>query len=212
MANVNRPWGLKPVKSLIAGDYDGRGNVYHVPSTDSTMSYYVGDVVCMVPGGGTGDANGIPSVAKYIPNAGAASSGINGAGPIGVVIAVGTNPKGPWIDANDLTKTYAPVTKTKDYYLLVADDPYLIFEVQEGGSGTALTTAAIGLNANLSYTIGQATGYVSATILDNSSEAATIGLDVRLLGLAQTPGNAFGYYARWLVMLNSHFYKMTTGI
>lgn len=209
MANVNRPWGLKPVKSLISGDYDGRGNVYYVPSTDSTMSYYVGDVVAH---GGGADANGIPSVTKYVPGAASAGSGINGAGPVGVVVAVGTSPAGPWVDATDLTKTYAPVTKTKAYYLLVADDPFLIFEVQEGGSGTAFTAAEVGLNANLSYTIAQATGFVSATILDNSTEAATIGLDVRLLGLARTPGNAFGYYARWLVMLNSHFYKMTTGL
>ena len=210
MANENRPWGLKPVKSLISGDYDGRGNVYYVPSTDSTMSYYVGDVVAVAAAGG--DANGIPGVTKYVPGAASASSGINGAGPVGVVIAVGTTPKGPWIDPTDLTKVSAPVTKTKAYYLLVADDPFLVFEVQEGGSGTAFTAAEIGLNANLSYTIAQATGFVSATILDNSTEATTIGLDVRLLGLAQTPRNAFGYYAKWLVMLNSHFYKMTTGI
>lgn len=209
MANANRPWGLKPVKSLISGDYDGRGNVYHIPSTDSTYSYYVGDVVQL---NGTGDANGIPGIEKYTPNDSSGSSGINGGGPVGVVIAVGTSPAGPWISPSDLSKTWAPQTKAVDYYALVADDPFLVFEVQEGGSGTALAATAIGLNANLSYTAAQSTGFVSSTILDNSTEAATIGLDVRLLGLSRTPGNAFGYYARWLVMLNSHAYKMTTGI
>jgi hypothetical protein len=169
----------------------------------------VGDVVQL---SGTGDANGIPGIEKFTPGDATGSSGVNGGGPVGVIVAVGTTPKGPWIDPNDLTKTYAPQTKAKDYYALVADDPFLIFEVQEGGSGTALAKEAIGLNANLSYTAAQSSGYVSATILDNSTEAATIGLDVRLLGLAQTPGNAFGYYARWLVMLNSHAYKMTTGV
>lgn len=208
MANANRPWGLKPVKSLIAGDWDGRGNVYHLISSDSTNSYHVGDVVKL---SGTGDANGIPGVTKFAAGDAAGSSGINGGGPVGVIVAIGTNPNGPWINPNDLTKVYAPQTKTSEYYCLVADDPFLIFEVQEGGSGTALAATAIGNNCNLTITAAH-TNAMSNTILDNTTEAATIGLDVRLLGLARTPGNAFGYYARWLVMLNSHAYKMTTGV
>jgi len=208
MANTNRPWGLKPVKSLIAGDFDGRGNVYHIISSDSTSSYHIGDVVKL---SGTGDANGIPGCTKFAAGDAAGGSGINGGGPVGVILAVGTGPKGPWINPDDLTKLYSPQVKTKEYYALVADDPFLIYEVQEGGSGTALAATAIGLNANLTI-VAAHTGVVSSTILDNSSEATTIGLDVRLLGLAQTPGNAFGAYARWLVMLNSHAYKMTTGV
>jgi len=209
MANINRPWGLKPVKSLIAGDWDGRGNIYSIPTTDATYSYYVGDVVTH---GGGADANGIPSCFKYVPGAGSASTGINGAGPMGVVVAIGTNPNGPWADPTDLTKTWAPQTKAKAYYALVADDPFLIYEVQEGGSGTALAAADTGLNCNLSYTAAPSTGYVSGTILDNTTKAATIGLDVKLMGLARTPGNAYGYYARWLVMLNTTFYTNGTGI
>jgi hypothetical protein len=209
MANVNRPQGLKPVKSLISGDYDGRGNVYYIPANDATYSYYSGDVVTSL---GDGDANGVPGIVKYIPNAAAAGAGINGAGPLGVIVAVGINPSGPWINPTDLTVRSAPQVKTRAYYALVVDDPFVIFEVQEGGAGTALTSAAIGLNCNLSYTAAQSTGYESGTILDNASEVATIGLDVRLMGLSRVSDNAFGYYAKWLVMLNSHFYKMTTGI
>lgn len=209
MANANKPAGLSPIGHLLGMDWDGRGNVYHIISTDSTYSYYVGDVVSL---SGTGDANGIAGVTKYVPNAAAASSGINGAGPVGVIIGIGINAGGPYVNQNDLTKTYAPAVKAQDYYALVADDPFIIFDVQEGGSGTALAATAIGLNCNLSYTANQTTGFMSGTILDNSSEIATIGLDVRLLGLRQIVGNAFGYYARWRVLLNSHAYKMTTGI
>jgi hypothetical protein len=209
MANVNKPCGLKPVKSLGGADWDSRGNVYHIISTDATNSYYVGDVVKL---SGTGDANGIPGITKFEAGQGAANSGINGAGPVGVIVAVGTNPNGPWINPSDLTKTYAPVTKATDYYALVADDPNTIFEVQEGGSGTALPKEAIGLNCRLTIVVGQSTGYVSGTILDNATEVVTIGEDVRLLGLSRTPGNGFGYYAKWLVMLNAHAYKSFTGI
>lgn len=209
MANTNKPWGLKPVKSLIAGDWDGRGNVYHIPTSDSSNSYYIGDVVKLA---GTGDANGIPDVVKYAAGDASAGSGINGAGPVGVIVAIGINPGGPYINANDLTKLWAPATKAQDYYCLVADDPFLIYEVQDGGSGTALAAADIGNNCNLTITANQTTGFVSGTILNNASKAATIGLDVRLMGLSRIAGNGFGYYARWNVMLNSHAYKMTTGI
>lgn len=209
MANANKPFGLRPVDRLGAGDYDGRGHVYHVPSTDGTYSYYVGDVVQL---SGTGDANGIPGVNKFTPNDGAGGSGINGTGPVGVVLAVGTSPNGPWVNPSDLTVMSAPQTKTRDYYLLVADDPLLIFEVQEANSGTALAATAIGLNANLTYEAAQSTGFVSNTVIDNSTEAVTIGLDVRLLGLSQVPGNAFGVAAKWRVMLNNHAYLSATGI
>jgi len=89
MANANRPWGLKPVKSLIAGDWDGRGNVYNIVSTDSISSYHIGDVVKL---SGTGDANGIPGVTKFSAGDSTGSSGINGGGPVGVIVAIGTNP------------------------------------------------------------------------------------------------------------------------
>ena len=209
MANINRPWGLKPVKTLGGADWDERGNVYHIPSTDSTYSYYVGDVVQL---NGTGDANGIPGINKYSSGDAAGGSGINGAGAIGVIVAIGTNPQGPWINPADLTKTWAPQTKASDYYALVVDDPDTIYEVQEGGTGTALTAAAIGQNCSLTITDAQSTGYVSSTILLNSGGATTIGQDVRLLGLSRTVGNAFGYYARWLVLLNNHAYRQATGI
>ena len=209
MANANRPWGLKPVKTLGGADWDSRGNVYHIISTDSTSSYYVGDVVKL---SGTGDANGIPGITKFAAGDAEAASGINGAGPVGVIVAIGTNPQGPWINPSDLTKVNAPATKAQDYYALVCDDPFVIYEVQEGGSGTALPATAIGLNCRLSITANQTTGFVSSTILDNATEATTIGMDVRLLGLSRTPGNAFGYYAKWLVLLNSHAFRSTTGV
>jgi hypothetical protein len=161
---------------------------------------------------GTGDVNGVPSIIKYVAGDSSAGSGINGAGPVGAIVAIGTNANGPWITPTDLTKISAPQVKASAYYALVADDPFTIFEVQEGGSGTALAVTAIGNNCNLTIVAAQSTGYVSSTILDNATEAVTIGLDVRLLGLSRVSDNAVGYFAKWLVLLNSHAYKMTTGI
>ncbi len=209
MPNANKPFGLRPVDSLTGADNDGRGHVYYIISTDSTYSYYVGDVVQL---NGDGDANGIPGVNKFTPNDGAGGSGINGTGPVGVILAIGTSPAGPWVNPNNLAVMSAPITKAQDYYCLVADDPNIIFEVQEANTGTALAATAIGLNCNLSYTANQTTGLVSSTVLDNGSEVATIGLDCRLLGLSQVAGNAFGVAAKWRVLLNNHAYRSATGI
>lgn len=207
MANANKPFGLRPVKSLIAGDWDGRGNVYSIPTSDSTNSYRIGDVVRL---NGSGSANGLPGIVKSA----AGDGGTLGQGAVGVIVGIGVNPSGPYIDPSNLENMHAPATKAQTYYALVADDPFLIFEVQEINSGTPLTVAAIGLNANLSITANQTTGKISSTVLDNGTEAATIGLDVKILGFKQEPGNEVGALAqKVLVMLNSHAYKAAvTGI
>lgn len=206
MANLNKPQGLAPVKYLNGADWDGRGNVYYIPTSDTTKSYYVGDLVRL---NGSADANGIPGIVKSAAGDGATL----GQGAVGVILAIGTNPNGPWINPNDLTAMSAPATKAQAYYALVADDPNVIFEVQDGASGTALAATDVGLNCNLAITANQTTGFVSSTTLDNTTEAVTLGLDVKLLGLSRIPGNGFGANAKWLVLINSHAYRAAiTGI
>ena len=207
MPNSNKPFGLRPVKSRSGADWDGRGNVYSIPTSDTTNSYYIGDLVRLA---GSADANGIASVVKYA----AGDSATPGLEPVGVILGIGINPNGPYINPADLTLMNAPATKAQAYYALVCDDPDVIFEVQEANSGTALAAAAVGLNADLTITANQTTGRVSSTVLNNGTEAATITLTVKLLGLTQVPGNAFGLAARWLVSLNAHAYGRpgTTGV
>jgi hypothetical protein len=207
MANANKPFGLRPVRKLGASDWDGRGNVYSIPTSDATSTYRIGDVVRL---NGSGDALGVPGIVKTV----AGDGGTLGQGAVGVVIGVGTNRYGPYIDANNLATLVVPVTKLVVYYALVADDPNLIFEVQEANAGTALTAAAIGLNANLTITAAQAgSAPLSNTVLDNATEAVTVGLDVKLIGLSQVQDNAYGLAAKWQVIINSHAYRAAiTGI
>lgn len=196
MANANRPAGLSPVGYLGAADWDGRGNVYYVPST-STNALFIGDPVAL---SGTADAAGIASV-----DLGSAGSTI-----VGAIIGIGTSPNGPFIDFNDLSKVSAPATKTQAYYVLVADDPNTIFEIQEIGTGTPLTAAEVSLNANFVY-VAPATGVrVSAVQLDNATEQTTSTLNLKILGLVRRADNAFGQYAKYRVLINNHSFR--TGI
>lgn len=189
MANANRPSGLSPVRYLNASPYNGAVNFYWIPSTDGTV-IAVGDPVAS---GGTASAVGIPTVT--LATAGS---------PIrGVVMAIGAaTGESVYVDPDALGLRVIPATKTKNYVVAVADDPNIIFEVQEIGTGTQLTATEVGLNANL--VAGTNNGYVSGWLIDNTTEAVTATLNVRLLRLSQKPNNAFGAYAKWDVLINAH--------
>lgn len=196
MANSNRPSGLSPVKYLNGADWDGRGNVYCLLAAN-TDPIFVGDPVAL---GGSSDTSGIPSIALCAA----------GATAVGVVVAVGTNPGGPFADLNDLTKTSAPATKAQNYYALVCDDPNVIFEIQEVGTGTQLTATEVGMNANFVNGTPGTGVKLSATQVDNTTEAVTSTLNLKLLRLSRRADNAFGAFAKWEVLLNNHAYR--TGV
>lgn len=195
MANANRPTGLSPVKYLGGADWDGKVNIYQIAAAN-TDPFYPGDLVDLSGDGDT--VRGIPGIALATA----------GNPAVGVLLSVGVNPdSGPYINPNDLSLTYAPATKTQQYYAAVVDDPNVIFEIQELGTGTQLTSAAIGLNANIVYA-APATGVkYSGTMLDNATEATTSTLNLKLLGLQRRLDNAFGAYAKWLCLINNHRYR-----
>jgi len=200
MANTSKPAGLTPVRYLNGADWTGVGNIYFISSADGS-AFYPGDLVKL---SGTGDTTrGIPGISK------SAAGDVS----VGVLVAVGVNPDGgPYIDPNNLTLTNAPATKTQNYYALVVDDPNVIFEIEEISTGTALDATAIGLNANISVATPGTGGRYSASVVDNGTEATTATLNLKLLGLARKSDNAFGYAAKWLVLVNSHSYRVgTTG-
>lgn len=191
MANTDRPNGLTPVKYRSGAPYNGAVNMYLVAAADAT-AIYIGDIVDMDGSAGSAgtfvngvDVEGVPSVTKA-----------NVAGPITGVV-VGFLPK-----QTDLSVRYREASTAR--IALVADDPALLFEVQEVNSGTALTAAAVGLNANLVDGGGSTTTGVSGIELDNSTEATTTGLAVRIVGLAKRPDNAIGAAAKWLVQIMDH--------
>lgn len=191
MANVNRPFGLRPVKSLNGADWDGRGNVYSVATANATI-LSPGDTVTL---DGSADATGkYPGIVRHTP----------GSGLIGAVLGIGLNPNGPFVNPNDLTVMQKPANAVPVYYAFVCDDPNVIFEVQEDSDSNAIELSEIGFNCNLIYA-NPATGVVqSAVMLDSTSAANTATLDCKLLRVAPYVDNALGQYARWWVTINFH--------
>jgi hypothetical protein len=104
-----------------------------------------------------------------------------------------------------LNSTVIPAIKTQGYYVLVADDPMVLFFVQEwGGSGsTAFTSADIGKNVNLKA--GSNNGFISGWTLDDTAASSTASTgQVRLMGIQRSPQNAIGQYCVYLVLINQH--------
>lgn len=197
MANINAPMGLAPYSTLTGAAWNGQANMYFIDSGNGS-AFSIGDPVRL---SGTGDTRGVPGVQLATAGTGNAVTG--------VIVSAGGLVNGAFVaDPTNLNTTVIPATKTKSYYVLVADDPNILFIIQEGGAGAALAATDIGNNFNLLS--GTNSGYVSGWTLDNASAANTATLQLRLMGLVQRSDNAFGTYAKWLVKINNHSYAAGT--
>lgn len=197
MANTSRICGLQPVMYLNGAPWNGQFRTYYVPSSD-TVAYAIGDPVDLA---GSADANGVPSVRLATAGNDSAANML-----VGAVVAIGTqadligNIQNP--DSN-----IVPATKTRDYYVGVADDPNIVFQMQEGGTQTT-ALAATNASQNVDLASGANNGYVSGWVLDAATTTTGSGFQMKLWGLSQVKNNAFGTYAKWLCMINLHRYKV----
>lgn len=184
MANADRPDGLTPVRYVSGAPYNGACRKYYVPASDTNAAVYVGGLVKLAGGA---DADGIATVTGNVAT---------GNPVVGVVVSV--------VPVTADSTTYRVNSTAR--YVLVADDPNILFEVQEDGT-TAATVA--GATAQLTgFTSGSTVTGRSAIEISTSniSETSDTDDDVRLIEMVQRPDNATGANGRWLVRLNVHQY------
>lgn len=197
MPNTNQPQGLSPWQYLNGSPWNGGGRVYCIPDTDDTNAFAIGDPVVL---DGGADAQGVPTITL----ATAGTAGLI----LGAIVSGAGSPKyGEQYGVPADTPIVIPATKTRNYYVLVADDPNIIFMAQEEATGTAFAATDVGLNANL--VAGANNGYISGWQIDRTGAATGATLQVKLMRLAQMPGgtNVFGDYAKWLVLINHHIFR-----
>ncbi len=196
MANVNAPFGLRPVKKLNSGVNSAGVNAYYVPSTYGT-ALFIGDVVVKTGTANTAafqgmDAGTLPEINKITAGTGNACTG--------VIVGFGVS--------TDQSKAYNPASTERIVYVL--DDVGTEFEVMDDGSG-ALAAVDVGTNFNLIITTaGSTTSGLSGTMLNATSTATTATLQLTLLRLAPIPGNSLGVNAVWRVRLNNHTESVNT--
>lgn len=195
MPILNAPWGLAPVMYRNGSPWNGAVRRYYIPAAD-VSAYYIGDAVKSLA---NADANGVPGVII----AGGADT-LRGA-IVGVEVAA---PEAVSLSGVDLplSRVNIPAVKTKDYYVYVADDPDLVFEVQ--GDLTPGNQIAANANKNCSLTVAAPANVLlpySATVIASASIAVTAALNIKLMGLSQRrPSTGFGAFAVWLCTINQH--------
>lgn len=194
MANANIARGLIPYRQQTGAPFNGAGRIYYVPSSYGT-ALYVGDPVIPT---GTNDANGVPGIVL-------ASAG-GGNYMIGSVIGI-ANGGDPTIAVTRDMPVYHPASTAQ--YLLIADDPATLFQIQEDGNMGA--TATMG-NADLVSGTGSTYSGYSGWQLSSASLNTTSTLQLRILELLNEADNAVGTNAKWLVRINLHSLTNTTGI
>jgi hypothetical protein len=189
MANVNRPSGLSPVQYLNGSPWNGQARLYSIAASYNT-ALAIGDPVDV---SGTADTNGVAGIVL-------ATAG-NTNPILGAIVGLGKY-EGGIFNPSNLDQIIRPASDPAVWYAMVADDPHIIFEVQDIGTGTPLAAVDVGLNVDLAS--GTNNGYVSGWVLNNAAKAVTATYQMRLLGLARRQDNVIGQYGKWLTRINLH--------
>lgn len=204
MPNVNVARGLMPYRHYDGSLWNGSANVYFVPAAYAT-ALFLGDPIDIISG--SNDANGIP----------AAKIGVVGSPIIGSVVGIVAAGE-PIIAVTRDLPIYHPASTGQ--YILVSDDPTLLYSVQDDAS-TQATAPNLWPSKNASLVAGAGstvTGY-SGWQLAASTVATTGTLDVKIMRpLTQTDNIVSNVAntnmnAKWLVKLNNYrFANQTAGV
>jgi len=185
MANVNKPFGLRPSGNLSA---TGAQKQYGYQIADNQSgAIYQGDLVVVYDG----------YIIKYDASTHAAPTGVFN----------GCQYDDPTRANKPTWKNYYPGSVNITQGIIaceVLDDPSQLFLVQADG---AVTQANIGKNADpTASTTGSTVSGVSNGSLSSASIAKTAALTFKIVGLYESPDNELGNYAVVVVKLNQHQY------
>lgn len=212
MANPNVTRGLIPRKYFDGKTWNGAANVYFVGSGD-TNNLFIGDPIALASAGGTTNTT---------------SSSPDGTPVATIATAAGTNKiVGSMVGIVSAGTPIIPVTRDLNIfrvsavatYILVADDPELLFEVVDDASTqTTFGTHWAGKNASLVSGSGSTiTGY-SGWQLAGSTVASGSNLQLKIMRALDVADNTIAGAAvgatngnqRWLVKINIHQYADST--
>lgn len=206
MANADSPFGLRPVRHRNGAPYNGATRPYIIPSTDAN-AMFVGDPVNLTgtgnatlvtfPGFGEGIIGALPEIA--LATAGAGNN------LLGSIVAFAADPAGTGLEnVHRLAST--------ERVAFVADDPDLLFEIQEDSVGGALAITDIALNIDLIAGAGSTVTGFSGWEADSNTAAGGATLQLRIERLMDRPDNAIGNQAKWLVAINTHTLRAAAGL
>lgn len=188
MANANSAFGLRPVRYLGGGPYNGATNMYVAPASYAT-NMFIGDPVVI-----TGTSSAGISGGAY-PQINVATAGATNQ-ITGVIVGFVPTP-------GIVSLGYGAASTLRQ--VLVADDPSLLFEIQEDSAGGAIALASVGLNTNLVSGTGSTYTKRSGWTADSSAVAGDATFQLTVRGFTDRADNeAAADYAKALVSINLH--------
>jgi len=203
MANTSRIAGFKPVKHLNGSPYNGQANIYEVPGGEA-VPVFVGDLVKLSDSAATG---GFPAVEAVV----GASAQVAAVPVVGAVVGI-INAKLDPVDGAmsggsiSLDTPVYRAASTKQY-VLVADSPDLIFEVE---ADAAVALASVGLNADIgasAHTLPLVTGASPMYVYSTTAPSASATRPLQILGIVKRPDNeAAAAFNKVLVKITTHAY------
>lgn len=198
MANVDSPFGLKPLRYKSGQPYTGAAVPMYIASGYAT-ALFIGDPVIKVAGGSNTAAVTMPGAGSFnigtLTNIEKATAGDTNR-ITGVIVGFAATP-------TNLSYQYNPASTERIAY--VAVDPNIIFEIQADG---AIPAASVGLNAVLIYThSGSTSSGLSGVELDTTSDVPAADASNQLLivnAVNRLDNDTTLTHAKVEVLINQH--------
>lgn len=209
MANIQNPFGLRPVRYLNGAPYNGANNYYHVPANNASAMFN-GDPVIL---SGTGNT---ANYRDYPPGT-LADVQLSVAPAAGVLPTLYAN----FIIGSMIARL--PETRESNIYrpgsveaiVFVDEDPSIVYQIQDNGFAV-LGVGVIGQNANFIAGVGSTFSGQSAYALDAGTvNAPGVGpLQLTIIRASDIIGNdATAAFATWDVIINaSPFSAQSIGV
>ena len=182
MVNIDRPNGLRPIRTLSGSPWSSSVEEFEVDSSNGT-AIFIGDLV------------------KQEDDGNVAPAGAGGA-VIGVCVGVKVN--------RDIAATeypgYLPASTAGTVQVVTAPD--CVYEIQEDSVGGAMVLTNIGSNGDVAAGAGSTTTGRSSYELDSSdviaNDASAATAQLRVIRLSTRQDNEIGTEAKWEVRINEH--------
>lgn len=185
MANLNAPFGFRPVRQLDGSPWNGQTIRCYISSSYAT-ALYIGDPILFSPTLAEKD-----TTAKY-PTVNV-SAGTTGTIIRGVITSFEPLP-------NNLTLQYNPASTERWCNVCLGMD--VVFQIRDDGTGTP-SKVFVGQNATCTAGSSSTITGLSGYQLDASTPTTTQAHPLHILGLADIPDNELDDYAIWEVLLNT---------
>lgn len=182
MANIDRPNGLRPLRTLSGSPWSSSVMEFPVDSSNGT-AIFIGDAIKLED-----DGNVAPS------------------GAAGAIIGVCVGVKVDRAVVETEHPGYLPASTAGNIMVVVAKD--VVYEVQEDSVGGAMVATNVGSNGDIAAGTGSTTTGRSAYELDSSDviakDASAATATFRVLALSTRQDNEIGAEAKWEVIINEH--------